>query len=207
RYFPEPDLAPVTTTDEEIEAVKRSLGELPRQIRDRLEAEYKIPAYDADVIVNQGQPTVSYYESLAQLSGDGKLASNWVQQEVLRVLKERSLEIDAFPVSTERLAELVKAIAGKEIDGTRAKDVFAEMLDSGKSAAEVMKEMGIEKVDDSALETMCRELLEANPKVLADLKEGKHKAVGALIGQAKKKNPNIDPGTFRQMCIDMSADM
>ncbi|EAQ81208.1 Asp-tRNA(Asn)/Glu-tRNA(Gln) amidotransferase subunit GatB [Blastopirellula marina] len=207
RYFPEPDLAPVTTTDEEIAAVKAELGELPRQIRDRLEAQYKIPAYDADVIVNQGQTTVNYYETLAKNSGDGKLASNWVQQEVLRVLKERSLEIDAFPISTERLAELVKAVAGKEIDGTRAKDVFAEMLDSGKSAPEVMKEMGIEKVDDSELENLCRELLEANPKVLADLKEGTHKAVGALIGQAKKKNPNIDPGTFRQMCIDMSAKM
>ncbi|PQO43424.1 Asp-tRNA(Asn)/Glu-tRNA(Gln) amidotransferase subunit GatB [Blastopirellula marina] len=207
RYFPEPDLAPVTTTEEEVAAVLASLCELPRQTRDRLEAEYKIPAYDSDVIVNQGKATVDYYETLAKLGGDGKLASNWVQQEVLRIQKERGLEIEAFPIKVERLAGLVKAVAGKEIDGTRAKDVFAEMLDTEKSAADVMKEMGIEKVDDSELENLCRELLTANPKVVADLKEGTVKAVGALIGQAKKKNPNIDPGAFRQMCIDMAANM
>lgn len=207
RYFPEPDLAPVVVTPEEIEQVKSKLGELPQQIRERLEAAYTIPAYDADVIVNQGQSTVTYFETLAQAVGDGKLASNWVQQDVLRILKDRQIEIEQFPISTDRLTGLLKAIQGKEIDTTRAKDVFTAMLDSDKTADEIMAEMGIEKVDDSELENLCRELLEANPKIVEDLKNGVQKAVGALIGQAKKKNPNIDPGELRAKCMELVKTM
>ncbi len=207
RYFPDPDLAPVITTAEEVEAVQQSLCELPMAIRERLHEGFGIPEYDADVIVNQGQVAVDYYEALALKTGDAKMASNWVQQDVLRVLKERDLEFEQFPISVERLAGLLKAIMNKEIDTTRAKDVFAQMLDSDKDAHTIMKEMGIEKVDDSAIDDLAREVLEANPKAVEDLKNGVQKAVGALIGQAKKKNPNIDPGTFRAKCLELVKDM
>ena len=207
RYFPDPDLAPVITTAEEVEAVQQSLCELPMAIRERLREGFGIPAYDADVIVNQGQVAVEYYEALALKTGDPKMASNWVQQDVLRVLKERDIEFEQFPISVERLAGLLKAIMDKEIDTTRAKDVFTQMLDSDKDAQTIMKEMGIEKVDDSAIDDLAREVLLANPKAVEDLKNGIQKAVGALIGQAKKKNPNIDPGTFRAKCLELVKDM
>ncbi|MEW4452729.1 Asp-tRNA(Asn)/Glu-tRNA(Gln) amidotransferase subunit GatB [Bremerella sp. JC817] len=207
RYFPDPDLAPVTTTAEEVEAIQNALCELPMAIRDRLHDGYGIPEYDADVIVNQGQIAVDYYEALALKTGDAKMSSNWVQQDVLRVLKERDLEFDQFPITAERLATLLKAIMNKEIDTTRAKDVFTQMLESDKDAPTIMAEMGIEKVDDSAIDDLAREVLEANPKAVEDLKNGIQKAVGALIGQAKKKNPNIDPGTFRAKCIELVKDM
>ncbi|PQO47838.1 Asp-tRNA(Asn)/Glu-tRNA(Gln) amidotransferase subunit GatB [Blastopirellula marina] len=207
RYFPDPDLAPVITKAEEVEAVQQSLCELPMAIRERLREGFGIPAYDADVIVNQGQVAVEYFEALALKTGDPKMASNWVQQDVLRVLKERDIEFEQFPISVERLAGLLKAIMDKEIDTTRAKDVFTQMLDSDKDAHTIMKEMGIEKVDDSEIDDLAREVLEANPKAVEDLKNGVQKAVGALIGQAKKKNPNIDPGTFRARCIELVKDM
>ena len=207
RYFPDPDLAPVITTEEEVEAVQQSLCELPMAIRERLHDGFGIPEYDADVIVNQGQVAVDYYEALALKTGDAKMASNWVQQDVLRILKERDLEFEQFPISVERLATLLKAIMDKEIDTTRAKDVFAQMLDSDKDAPAIMKEMGIEKVDDSAVDDLAREVLLANPKAVEDLKNGVQKAVGALIGQAKKKNPNIDPGIFRAKCLELVKDM
>ncbi|MBI1247719.1 Asp-tRNA(Asn)/Glu-tRNA(Gln) amidotransferase subunit GatB [bacterium] len=207
RYFPDPDLAPVTTTEEEVEEVMNSLCELPLAIRERLHDGYGIPAYDADVIVNQGLVAVQYYEALALKTGDAKLSSNWVQQDVLRVLKEREIELEQFPITSERLATLLKAIMNKEIDTTRAKDVFTQMLDSDKDAPAIMKEMGIEKVDDSAIDDLAREILEANPKAVEDLKNGIQKAVGALIGQAKKKNPNIDPNTFRARCIELVKTM
>lgn len=207
RYFPDPDLAPVITTAEEVEAVQQSLCELPLAIRERLHDGFGIPEYDADVIVNQGRVAVDYYEALALKTGDPKMASNWVQQDVLRVLKERDLEFEQFPISVERLTTLLKAIMDKEIDTTRAKDVFTQMLDSDKDAPAIMKEMGIEKVDDSAIDDLAREVLLANPKAVEDLKNGVQKAVGALIGQAKKKNPNIDPGTFRAKCMELVKDM
>lgn len=207
RYFPDPDLAPVITTEEEVEAVQQSLCELPMAIRERLHDGFGIPSYDADVIVNQGIVAVKYFEELALKTGDAKMSSNWVQQDVLRVLKERDLEFEQFPISVERLAGLLKAIMNKEIDTTRAKDVFTQMLDSDKDASAIMKEMGIEKVDDSEIDDLAKEILEANPKAVEDLKNGVQKAVGALIGQAKKKNPNIDPGTFRAKCLELVKHM
>ena len=207
RYFPEPDLAPVTVTEAQIAEVKASLGELPQHIRERLQADYKISEYDAEVIVNQGRGTVDYYEALVSKVKDGKLTANWITQGVLRILKEQQIEIEAFPITTDRLADLLNAVQNKEIDTTRAKDVFEKLLESETSVAGMMKEMGIEKVDDSAIDSLCRELLEANPKVVADLKAGKQQAVGALIGQAKKKNPNIDPGSFRKLCLEIVQSM
>lgn len=207
RYFPEPDLAPVITKADEIEAVRANLGELPAALRKRLEKTYGIDPYDSDVIVNQGQALVAYYVSLAELCKDGKRASNWVTQDVLRVLNERNQAIEHFSIAAPALAELLKAIGAGEIDTTRAKEVFTQMLDTGKDARSIMQSMGIEKVDKSALVKLCRELLAANPKVVADVKSGKQQAVGSLIGQAKRKNPNVDANELRATALELIAGM
>ena len=203
RYFPEPDLIPIIVTPEEVEEIRASLGELPAALRVRLEEAYAITPYDADVLVNQGRALVDYYIELADACGDGKLASNWVQQDVLRRLNEEQIGIADFPVSAAELAELLRAVCGGKLNTSRGRDVLAEMLASGKSVAAAMQALGIEEVDDSALETLCRELLAANEKVVAEVKEGKVKAVGALIGQAKKKNPNADPARVRELCLEL----
>ena len=86
-----------------------------------------------------------------------------------------------------------------KLDNSRGKDVFAKMHESKISAPEAIAALGIEQVDDSALESLVKELLESNPHVIDDVKAGKLKAVGALIGQAKKKNPNVNPNQFREL--------
>ena len=207
RYFPDPDLVPVTTTGEEVDQIRGSLGELPVELRFRLEETYGISPYDSDVLVNQGRALVDYYDELAQACGDGKLASNWIQQDVLRALNERQITIDAFPVPAAALAELLKSVRGEKLDTRRGRDVLAQMLASGKSAEEAMKALGISEVDESELEAICRELLEANPSIVADVKQGKLKAAGALIGQAKKKNPNVNPGRVREVCLELIEKM
>jgi len=207
RYFPEPDLVPVLVTQEEIDRVRASLGELPAQTRVRLAKEYKLDLYDADVIVSQGAAFVAYFEALAKTSGDAKRASNWMQQDVLRIMNETNVAIDAFPITAERLSGLLKAIAAGEIDTTRAKDVFAKMLECQDSAAEVMKSLGIAAMDDSALVTLCQELVAANPKIVSDVKSGKEQAVMALIGQARKKNPNALPNKVKEICLDLIKQM
>ena len=174
------------------------MGELPGKIRERLAADYSLSEYDADVIVNKGRGVVEYYETLAKESGDHKKASNWLQQSVFASLDG---PIDAFPVSATALAELIQLVGSGKLDSSRGKDVFAAMLESGKTAAEAVKSLGIEQVDDGALEELVKELLEANPHVVDDVKAGKLKAVGALIGQAKKKNPNVNPNQFRELCV------
>jgi aspartyl-tRNA(Asn)/glutamyl-tRNA(Gln) amidotransferase subunit B len=207
RYFPDPDLCPVITKAEEVAAVKNALGELPAQLRTRLETTYGITPYDSDVIVSQGRPTVDYYLALATATGDGKKASNWVQQDVLRLLNERGGKIEDFPVGPPALSELVKAVADNTIDISRAKEVFNDMVATGKPAAAIMKERGIEKVDDSALRALCAELLAANPKIVADVKSGKEQAAGQLVGQAKKKNPNVNPAEVRAICLELIKGM
>jgi aspartyl-tRNA(Asn)/glutamyl-tRNA(Gln) amidotransferase subunit B len=130
-----------------------------------------------------------------------------VQQDVLRTLNEQQATIADFVISAASLAELLKAIQAGDVDNTRAKDVFEEMLSSGSSASDAMAKLGIEKVDASEAESLCRELLEANPQVVEDLKAGKMKAVGSLIGQAKQRNPNVNPGEFKDMCLKIVESM
>ena len=207
RYFPEPDLVPVTVSEDQIASICQSLGELPARLRTRLEATYGISPYDSDVLVNQGRGLVDYYIELAGLIGDGKLASNWIEQDVLRWLNERQKPVAEYPVRPGELARLIGIVRGGRLSTSRGREVLAEMIDSGRSPEEAMQAMGIVEVDPSNLESLCRELLEANPRVIADIKEGKLKAIGALIGQAKKKNPNVDANRFREMCLEVVARM
>lgn len=207
RYFPDPDLAPVVVTPEQREAVRAQLGELPAALRQRLQTEHQLDAYDADVLVNQGRAVVEYFEQLATAGKDAKRASNWMQQDVMRTLKERDQTIEQFPVSAEQLGQLLLAIDAGKLNNTRAKDVFQKMLSDEVDVQEAMDRLGIVEVDSSELTSLCQELLNKNPRIVADVQAGKQKAVGALIGQAKKSNPNADPAEIRRICLDLIAAM
>jgi aspartyl-tRNA(Asn)/glutamyl-tRNA(Gln) amidotransferase subunit B len=98
-------------------------------------------------------------------------------------------------------------VAKGDFDTSRGREIFAEVLASGRSVDEVVASMGIAAVDDDARLTLCRELLAANPRVVADVKGGKEQAAAGLIGQAKKKNPNVNPGKVRAMCLDLIRQM
>ena len=203
RYFPEPDLVPVTVSEEQVAAVRAEMGEPPAVLRGQLQETWKISAYDADVLVNQGRDLVSWYEQLARLTGDGKVASNWMQQDVLRTLNERAGTIAEFPLEPAAVADIIGRIAKGDFDTSRGREIFAAVVETGKSVAEVVAEMGIAAVDDSDLEALCRELIAANPKIVADVQGGKEQAAGGLIGQAKRKNPNVNPGKVRAMCLEL----
>jgi aspartyl-tRNA(Asn)/glutamyl-tRNA(Gln) amidotransferase subunit B len=204
RYFPEPDLAPVTVSEAEVEQVRESLGELPADLRARLETTYEISSYDSDVLVNQGRSLVEYYVELARLIDDGKAASNWLQQDVLRTLNERNIPVEQFPIRPEDLADLVKRVQAGDLDTGRGREVFNEMLASGLSAEQVIAAKGIERVDESELIALCQEIVASNPKIVADIKSGKLQAAGNLVGQVKKRNPNVNPGRVREICIDLA---
>jgi len=159
------------------------------------------------VLVNQGRALVDYFIELARLCGDAKLASNWVQQDVLRTLKERNCEITQFPLTAADLGALLAALKSGELPSSRGREVFAQMLTAGQDVAEAMQAMGIEQVDESALVDLCRSLLAANERVVADVQSGNDKAVGSLIGQAKKQNSNVDPQRVREICLELIAAM
>ncbi len=207
RYFPDPDLVPVVFTKEEVAAATASLGEKPADLRGKLQSEHGLSAYDAEVLVNQGRDLLAYYLAAVDVAGDGKAVCNWVSQDVLRVLKEREEPIESFPIAASSLGKFVSKLKSGDLPSSRGRDVFDVMLDKKLSVDEAMHQLGIEEVDDSELETLCQQLLDANPKIVDDVRGGKQQAVGALIGQAKKRNPNADPGRVRQLCLDLIAKM
>ncbi|TWU42235.1 Asp-tRNA(Asn)/Glu-tRNA(Gln) amidotransferase subunit GatB [Novipirellula artificiosorum] len=203
RYFPDPDLLPVRIPSERVEALRQSLGELPRATYLRLQSQHDLKPYDADVIVNQGPAMIAYFERVAEVSGDAKRSSSWIQQDVMRTLKDRELSIDAFPVTSVGLGELLKLVVKGQLDNTRARDVFNYLLDHESTVDQAIQSLGIEQVDNSEIDALCQELLDANPAVVADVRSGKVQAVGSLIGQAKKKNPNANPQQVRETLLKL----
>ncbi len=204
RYFPDPDLVPVLISDDQIATARKSLGELPADLRKRYVDVYELSSYDASVIVNQGRAVIEYFEQAASESGDPKSACNWVTQDILRLLKENDRGIDEFEVSAKNLAGMISAINEGTLPKPRAKEAFDLMLSKGYAAQQAIEELGIEQIDESAIVELCQELLNKNPRIVSDVQNGKLQAVGALIGQAKKLNPNIDPARFREICLELA---
>lgn len=200
RYFPDPDLVPLHISSEQINAAQDQLGELPASLRSRLEAN-GLKAYDANVIVSQGRELVQYFDQVVLAGAPAKRVSSWIQQDVMRTLNELEVKITEFPISAELLADLLKEIETGQLDNSRAKDVFQYCLEHPDSSLETAKTaLGIEAVDQSEMEALCKQLLEENPKIVAQVQDGNLKGLGALIGAAKKKNPNADPKLVRQLC-------
>jgi len=201
RYFPCPDLVPVTLTASDLDQARLQLGELPAAIRERLVQQYDLKEYDSDVIVSQGLELVKYFEEAVAAGAPAKRASSWIQQDILRLLNERQLTLNELGFSAKRLAELTQAIEAGMVDTSRGKDVFAKMLaDSSITVASAIEALGIKTVDDSEMMELCRQLLAENQKAVNEYKAGNAKALGALIGQAKKKNPNADPRKVQDLC-------
>ena len=207
RYFPDPDLIPVKTTLEEVEQVRSSLGRLPADIRNSFETNLGLSFYDADVIVNQGLDVVRYFEEVVKACGDAKRASNWIQQDVLRSLNEQLIDISRFGVSATDLGNLLKSIAAGDLDNSRAKDVFSKMAEDGISPEKAMEALGISKVDRRRSGGALQGTARRQPKIVTDVQNGKQQAVGALIGQAKKKNPNANPGKIKELCLQLISQM
>ncbi len=122
------------------------------------------------------------------------------------MLNEQSIAIEPVPGSAAGAGRAAQARRGRRArTPRRGREVLAEMVASGRSAAEVMQERGIEQVDESELIELCRELVAANPKIVADVKAGKLQAAGAFVGQAKKRNPNVNPARVREICLELIA--
>ncbi len=207
RYFPDPDLMPIKIDEAWRLSIEREIGEVPAALRKRLQTDYGLDAYSADVLVNQGRELVDYFLHVADATGDARRASNWVQQDVLRLLKERNETIGQFRVPAAALADLLQRTERGELPQSRAKEVFAEMAASGEAVEAVLKRLGIEQVSSSELEALCQELLDANPRIVADVRGGKQQAIGALVGQAKKHNPNANPAEVKRICLELIGRM
>jgi aspartyl-tRNA(Asn)/glutamyl-tRNA(Gln) amidotransferase subunit B len=192
RYFPEPDLVPVTVEAARLDLIRKSLGELPAAMRSRLEKEYGLSAYDAGVITRQGRKFARYFEDVARQSGDAKKAANWTTNEVLQVLNERKIEIDEFPLPAKALADFIAQVQKTGLNMQRSREVFDGMLKSGRSAGDAIKDLGFEVVSDvGQLLEIVRRAIAANPKAVADYKKGKTKAADAIKGAVMRETKGM----------------
>ncbi len=189
RYFPDPDLPLLEVSEEWIERMRAALPELPWVRAARLAADYGIPAYDAAVL-SELRELADYYEACAA-GGHGKLASNWVMTEVLRVLKERGWTLAQWSerVPPARLGELLARIAAKELPGPVAKQVFAAMVEEEGDVAAILARHGIE-VRGSAeeLAPLVRAVIAENPGPVKQYLDGREATFGFLVGQVMKKS-------------------
>ncbi|HEX8202166.1 MAG TPA: Asp-tRNA(Asn)/Glu-tRNA(Gln) amidotransferase subunit GatB [Isosphaeraceae bacterium] len=211
RYFPEPDLVPVVVDDAWIERVRASIGELPAQRRRRFEAEYGLSPYDANVLVEQGQDVADYYDAVVRATGEFKLASNWIQQDILRTAKEKKVSLAEFPVRPEALAELIHRVKRKELNTNQGREVLARMIETGQAADAVIQAGGYGMVSDrDALAAAVAAALAANPKAIEDFKKGKKPEAtkGFLRGQVMKQTGGkADPAVVGELLDAQLAEM
>ncbi|MDN0081191.1 Asp-tRNA(Asn)/Glu-tRNA(Gln) amidotransferase subunit GatB [Crenobacter sp. SG2305] len=186
RYFPDPDLLPVVITQEQIDAVRESMPELPGQMKVRFAENFGVSAYDANLLTSS-YALARYFEAVAAATGQGKLAANWINGELAASLNRDGLDIAQSPLSAERLAGLVVRIADGTVSSKLAKQVFEAMWGSELSADEVIERDGLKQVSDvGAIEKMVDEAIAANPKAVEEFRAGKEKALNALAGQVMK---------------------
>ncbi|OHE81211.1 MAG: hypothetical protein A2107_06525 [Verrucomicrobia bacterium GWF2_62_7] len=186
RYFPEPDLLPVSLSEEWLADVRKQMPELPSAKRKRMVDRYGIPPYDAGVL-SADAALADYFEAAAMASKNPKSAANWICNDLLRDLAEAKLAVAQSPVKPPHIAELVELVDSGKISSKMAKDVFVEMFKTGKAPAAIVAEKGWVQVSDTgAIGKFCDEVIAANPKIVADFKAGKEVALNALTGQVMK---------------------
>ncbi len=204
RYFPDPDLAPVEVDDVWIGHVRDALPELPSRVRQRLVGRYGLPAYDAGVLT-QTRELAEYFEECVRSLDAPKEISNWIMTEVLRVLSEQRIPITDFSVSPAGLAGLIGLIRQGLISGMKAKEVFSEMVSSGRSAAEIVKERGISQLSDvEELTGIARGIIERNPNEAEKYRAGKTGLLGFFVGQLMgatqgKANPKLASKILKEL--------
>jgi len=186
RYFPEPDLPPLVVDEARIAAVRETMPELPDARRQRFVAAYGLPEYDAGVLT-QSAALANYFEQAASASGSPKAVSNWVMGELLRTLKERGVAIEEVPLAPGALAGLIALVEKGTISSTIAKDVFAKMYDSGRSADDIVRADGLaQNSDEGALLAIVRDVIGKNSDAAAQYRAGKSQTFGYLVGQVMK---------------------
>ena len=186
RYFPDPDLLPLELEQSWVDALAKNLPELPDAKRARFMKDYGLSAYDASVLVAERE-SADYFEAVAK-GTDGKLAANWVINELFGRLNKEGKEIGVSPISTTQLGGLVRLIADGTISGKIAKDLFEILWTEGGDPAEIVEKRGLKQVTDTgAIEAAVDAIIAANPDKVEQVK-AKPSMLGWFVGQVMKQS-------------------
>jgi aspartyl-tRNA(Asn)/glutamyl-tRNA(Gln) amidotransferase subunit B len=200
RYFPDPDLVPVQISKKYTSSVAKNMPELPEAKRLRFTADYSLPEYDATVLTESPE-LAAYFEALADMVNDKKLASNWVMSHVLRALKSHDESIQTFPVSPKFLADILLLLEKKAISAASAKTVFEACLTTGKEPKAIVEEKGLAQITDTdEIESAVNEVIAAHPNDVEEYVAGKTKVIGFFMGQVMRATKGkANPQTVNQI--------
>lgn len=209
RYFPEPDLPPLVLTEERIEAIRKTIPELPDAKTERLQRDWGLSRYDASLISSEREIADFYERALDSINNAdkdfAKMLANWMLVDLFSCLNKYGRSITESIVTPENLAELVNLIKTDVISGKIAKDVLEFMWESGKKPSEIVEERGMKQITSpDAIEAAIKEVLAANADKVAEYKSGKDKLFGFFVGQTMKKtggkaNPQLLNDLLKKM--------
>jgi aspartyl-tRNA(Asn)/glutamyl-tRNA(Gln) amidotransferase subunit B len=204
RYFPDPDLLPVTLSEATIAGVRAEMPELPTARVARFLREYGISAYDAGVLTAT-RDLADYFEASVKAGAPAKAAASWISVELLRRLNDAGKEIDACPVSPAALADLLTQVEKGAITAASGKKVFAQMFETGKGAAEIIAAEGLAQINDtSAIEKAAREIIAKNADNVAKYRSGNEGVFKFFVGQVMREtrgqaNPQVVNEILKKM--------
>jgi aspartyl-tRNA(Asn)/glutamyl-tRNA(Gln) amidotransferase subunit B len=207
RYFPEPDLPPLVLPEADIERIRAELPELPQARALRLREQFALPAYDAEVLTAD-RSVADYFEAVVSTAGNAKTVSNWIMTDVLATLKQRQQDIDDFAIRPSALAELISLVVDGTISNTAARQVYLNMIETGRSARDIVSAEGLAQLRDSSqLESWAAEIIAANPTEVARYRAGDQKLLSFFMGQLMKVSKGkADPKMASQLMRDALAE-
>jgi aspartyl-tRNA(Asn)/glutamyl-tRNA(Gln) amidotransferase subunit B len=219
RYFPEPDLPPLSFSREEVEELRNRLPELPDARRERFMADYGLSRYDASLLTATKANADFFEECLPVKDGTksstetslqerAKTVSNWMLGDLARLLNATNREIEQIELTPSHLVEMLDLIDGGTLSGPAAKEVFEEMFNTGKQAKDIIAEKGLTQIsDDSELEPVVHQVLEDNPQAVSDYRAGKKQALKFLLGQVMRQTRGrANPALANQVLVEQLKD-
>lgn len=203
RYFPEPDLVLMEIDEAWIDTVSQTIPVLPTERKARYMQEFALPSYDAEVLT-ASKRIAEFFEATVATGVDAKMTSNWIMGDLLAYLNSNGLEIVQVPVKPEQFGAMLKMIDSGQISNKIAKDVFKDMVQSGKDPQAIVEEKGLVQIsDEGELQKIVEEVIANNPKSVEDYRAGKERALGALVGQAMKATKGkANPGLVNKLILE-----
>ena len=204
RYFPDPDLVPISLTEEYLEEIRKRQPEFREAKMLRYKEEFDLPEYDIDIIT-ASKHMADLFEATVALGGQPKKVSNWLMVETLRLLKENGLDAEDIRFSPENLSKLIRMTDAKEINSSVAKEVFEAMFKENVDPEAYVEEKGLKTVnDEGALRKTVEQVIAENPQSVEDYRNGKEKAIGFLVGQTMKAmKGKADPGMVNKLLKEL----
>jgi aspartyl-tRNA(Asn)/glutamyl-tRNA(Gln) amidotransferase subunit B len=201
RYFREPDLLPLELTEAWRDGIIESLPELPLARRARFMAEFDLPEYDADILTGDRALSDYFEAAVKAYAGDSKVVSNWMMNEILRMLNELGLSADGLVIKPEHLAEVIKMLDEGSINNATGKALLTKVQQSGKSPQAIVAEKGLAQVsDDSTLQAVIDQVLAQNPDEVDSFRSGKEGLFGWFMGQVMRETRGkADPVLTREL--------